>query len=221
MPNRNPFVIDRSKVLMLVLVSLVALGSCGKRSENRSDRESDPPEVAVLSEERTAEEGRSAEPEAAVPEPAPRVERSRQEPKAPDFTLENVRTGQTVRLADFRGKVLLIDFWATWCGPCRMAIPHLIDLHQEYADRGFSVLGVSLDQHGPAYVRAFVESNGIPYPVVMGDQTTVDRYGSIRSIPTAFLVDREGHVVGRYEGFRQKSFFEQRIEQLLAAEPVS
>ena len=118
-------------------------------------------------------------------------------------------------MSDFLGQVVLVDFWATWCGPCRMSIPHLIDLYNEYSSRGFTVLGISLDQRGPSVVRPFVSSNNIPYPVVMGDQATVRNFGNVRAIPTAFLVDAEGYIGGRYEGLRDKGFFEKEIQKAL------
>ncbi len=135
---------------------------------------------------------------------------------APNFTLAELE-GRTVRLSDYRGDVVLLDFWATWCGPCRMSIPHLIELQNEYADDGFTVLGVSLDRAGRDVVSRFVEKAGINYPVVMGTGAVQEAYGGIRSIPTAFLIDRDGYVVKMIQGYQPKNALVTAITPLLAA----
>ncbi len=215
-------------VLILVLIpALMFLGACGKKSGGEG-RTSGGTQVA---EEPAAET--SARPSAGVQKesppaeaPAPakppvRVEEKRRdEPRVPDFSLVDME-GRTLRMADLRGRVVLIDFWATWCGPCRMEIPHLIDLHRDLSSEGFTVLGISVDQKGPSVVRPFVASNKIPYPVVMADQATVEKFGGIRAVPTAFLVDREGYIVGKYEGYRDRTFLEKEIRKALSATPVS
>ena len=212
----------------LILPLMVgALGACGKKSDD-AEHESSTPEVARVTTPGEAGQvstdvGKVAEPpERRVPQATtPGVgEVGRTESRVPDFSVQDL-DGRTVRMSDFRGQVVLIDFWATWCGPCRMSIPHLIDLYNEYSSKGFTVLGISLDQRGPTVVRPFVATNKIPYPVVMGDQATVQKFGSVRAIPTAFLVDPEGYIVGRYEGLRDKRFFQKEIEKALAGAPAS
>jgi thiol-disulfide isomerase/thioredoxin len=136
------------------------------------------------------------------------------ESRAPEFALTDLQ-GQTVRLSDFEGKVVLIDFWATWCGPCRMEIPHLKELYNRYSEKGFVLVGISLDQAGPGVVRPFVDKNQIPYPIVMGDQQTANAYGGVRSIPTAFLIDRQGRLVKTYVGYKPLETFVADIEPLI------
>ena len=133
---------------------------------------------------------------------------------APDFTLATV-DGGTVRLSSFRGRVVLVDFWATWCGPCRAEIPNLKEVRESFASRGFEIIGVSLDDSGPEAVRAFTEEYGIDYPVVLGSQELTQQYGGIQAIPTAFLVDREGRIVERFVGFKPVATLRERIEPLL------
>jgi thiol-disulfide isomerase/thioredoxin len=129
--------------------------------------------------------------------------------EAPDFTLYDL-DGQPVTLSDFRGKVVLLDFWATWCGPCRLAIPHLIELQGELQDQGFTVLGVSLDAGGKSHVDAYIGRSDVQfnYPILIGNAEVSRLYGGptgIRSIPMAFLIDRDGNVVKRLRGYRPKN----------------
>jgi thiol-disulfide isomerase/thioredoxin len=138
-------------------------------------------------------------------------------PPAPDFSLTNVMDGKPFRLSDQKGKVVLIDFWATWCGPCRMAIPHLIELQKEYKGKGLQVVGVSLDQQGPAVVKPFYQQWKMNYTVVIDDQGAAARdYGGIRSIPTAILVGRDGRIVTGFVGYRPKEEYENAIKAALA-----
>jgi thiol-disulfide isomerase/thioredoxin len=136
---------------------------------------------------------------------------------APDFALKDISSGKTFKLSEQRGKVVLIDFWATWCGPCRMAIPHLIELHKQYKKQGFTVAGVSLDQQGEAVVKPFYKSWNMNYPVMVDQMGEVARlYGGIRSIPTALLVDKQGRVINAFIGYRPKEEYEETIKAALA-----
>ena len=133
---------------------------------------------------------------------------------APDFALKNLK-GHTVRLADFTGKVVLLNFWATWCPPCRIEIPHLKELYAKYQDKGLEVVGVSLDHAGEGVVKTFVEKNQINYPILLGNDNIVMDYGGILGIPTSFLVDRQGKIRQKLFGLQSKEVFEQAIIGLL------
>lgn len=136
---------------------------------------------------------------------------------APDFTLLDIQSGKPFKLSEQKGKVVLIDFWATWCGPCRMAIPHLIELHKQYKPQGFTMAGISLDQQGEAVVRPFYKSWKMNYPVMVDQMGEVARlYGGIRSIPTALLIDKQGRVINAFVGYRPKDEFENAIKAALA-----
>jgi thiol-disulfide isomerase/thioredoxin len=132
----------------------------------------------------------------------------------PDFTLPDL-SGTAVRLSDYRGKVVLLDFWATWCGPCRMEIPHFLELTSKYGERGFVVVGVAMDETGAEVVRPFVEKYRITYPIVLGDAYTANRFGGVSALPTTLLLDREGRQVRKYVGYRDLKVFEQDIAPLL------
>lgn len=124
--------------------------------------------------------------------------------------------GQEVQLADYKDKVVLLNFWATWCGPCEVEIPWFREFETEYKDRGFAVLGVSTDDDGWPTVRAFMETRQMNYRVLMDDRNMPSPYKEIEALPTTFLIDREGRVAGIHSGLVSKSTYEYGIEKLLA-----
>jgi len=130
--------------------------------------------------------------------------------KAPNFTLKDI-SGKDVKLSDYKGKVVILDFWATWCGPCRRGIPDLIALQKQYS-KDLAVIGISLDQKNTiADVVPFYKSFGINYPVVYGDAKIVQAYGGIEAIPTSFVIDREGKIVNKYVGLIPKEEYEKYL----------
>jgi peroxiredoxin len=131
---------------------------------------------------------------------------------APPFTLTNL-DGKAVSLADFRGKVVVLDFWATWCLPCKREIPDFIDLQKEYGSHGVQIIGIALDQ--PEKVRAFARQNGMNYPILLGSDDIALKYGGISGIPTTFIIDKNGRIVSTFEGYRPRSVFETEIRKLL------
>jgi peroxiredoxin len=133
---------------------------------------------------------------------------------APDWQLSDVE-GKPVKLSDFKGKVVILDFWATWCPPCRTEIPSFVALQKKYVDKGFTVIGVSLDEQGPSVVKSFMHRFGMNYPVVMGDKKIVVDYGGLEAIPTTFVIDRQGNVVTAYQGAMDQATFESVIGPLL------
>jgi peroxiredoxin len=128
---------------------------------------------------------------------APKEKRS----LAPDFTLATI-DGRIITVSQLKGKVVLLDFWATWCAPCRLAIPHLNDLYRAYRERGLEIIGLSLDKGNPGQVRRFAVNMGIKYPIIMADDDVVKNYG-ISPIPTTYLIDREGYISNKWVGFSQ------------------
>lgn len=142
------------------------------------------------------------------------VKNSNQRKKAPDFALKD-GSGKLVHLADYKGKVILLDFWATWCGPCKIEIPWFTEFERKYKDRGFEVLGVSMDDDGWKVVAPFVQEKKINYRVLMGDDKTGDQYGGLEALPTTFVIDRSGRIASVHVGLTNKKDFSDAIEQLL------
>lgn len=134
--------------------------------------------------------------------------------RAPAWELPDL-DGRAVKSGDFAGKVVILDFWATWCPPCRAEIPHFVELQREYGEKGLMIVGVSLDEKGPAVVKPFAGKFGINYPLVMGDQRIVEAFGGIEGIPTTFVIDRQGNIVKRHVGYGSKAEFESAIKPLL------
>ncbi|UCF78685.1 MAG: redoxin domain-containing protein [Candidatus Eiseniibacteriota bacterium] len=137
---------------------------------------------------------------------------------APDFTLTAL-DGREVRLSDHRGKVVILDFWATWCKPCKLELPHFIELYKDYGQHDLEIIGVSLDRTGVRELVAFVEEWKIPYTIVIGTSEVVQNYGGIRGIPTTFVIDKQGNIFRKYVGYREKAVFERDILKLM--EPVA
>jgi thiol-disulfide isomerase/thioredoxin len=134
---------------------------------------------------------------------------------APDFSLPQPSGGPPLKLSDYRGRVVVLDFWATWCEPCRAEIPHFVDLQNKYADQGFQILGVAMDD-SPDPVPAFVKQFKMNYPVVMGNAKIGEQYGGVLGLPIAFLIDRQGQIRKKHIGATEASVFEQEVTHLLA-----
>lgn len=134
--------------------------------------------------------------------------------KAPDFKLKNIE-GKTVELSKLKGKTVVLNFWATWCGPCRAEIPGFIQVYDKYKSRGLEIVGISLDEGGWGDVKPFVKKYAIPYPVVLGNNTVAEQYGNIEAIPTTFIIDKDGLVVDRHIGYLKMEDFENKIKGYL------
>ena len=133
---------------------------------------------------------------------------------APEFTLKDA-DGKVVHLADYRGKVVLLDFFATWCGPCKIEIPWFTEMERKNKDKGFAVLGVSMDDEGWEVVKPFLAELNVNYRVVIGNDATAQLYGGVDALPTTFLIDQAGKIAAVHVGLASKKDFEDGIQQLL------
>ena len=132
-----------------------------------------------------------------------------------DFTLTDMH-GAQVRLADYKGKVILLNFWATWCGPCKVEIPDFVEVYAEYRDRGLEILGVlNLDDPSPDELRAFAAQYKMNYPVLRGTDEFEAAHGPIYGLPTTFLIDRQGGICAKHMGPVNKEIVEREIQGLL------
>jgi peroxiredoxin len=133
---------------------------------------------------------------------------------APGFALRDA-SGSEVKLSDFEGQVVLLDFWATWCPPCKIEIPWFVEMQRDYKARGFVVLGVSLDEDGWTAVRPFLEEQRVNYRVMIGDDQLWALYGGIEALPTTFLIDRRGRIASVHSGLASRDQFRGGVERLL------
>jgi cytochrome c biogenesis protein CcmG/thiol:disulfide interchange protein DsbE len=146
-------------------------------------------------------------------------------PAAPEVTFKDL-DGKDVTLASYKGKVVILNFWATWCDPCREEIPWFIEFQQKYADKGFTLLGVAMDEEGKPVVQPFVQTtpfnvNGHPntmnYPIVIGNDDIATKFGGLLGLPTTVVISRDGKIQKRYIGSVDKAALEKDIQSLLAS----
>ncbi len=142
---------------------------------------------------------------------------------APEVTLKDL-DGKEATLAQYKGKVVLVNFWATWCEPCFVEIPWLIEIQQKYADKGFTILGVDVDDEGKAAVVPFIAKerfnvNGqklpMNYPILLGDDAVADKFGGLLGYPTSFLISRDGKIVKKVQGLISYEELTKAIESQL------
>jgi len=139
---------------------------------------------------------------------------------APDFSLESL-DGKTMRLSDFRGKAVLLNFWATWCGPCKIEMPWFVDLQQKYASQGLQIVGVAMDDASKEDIAKFAKDMGVNYPVLLGKEAVGDSYGGIPALPESFYIGRDGKVVDKVLGLKGKAEIEDDIKKALSTQPAS
>jgi peroxiredoxin len=194
-------------VFYLLLVMILIIGGCKKSKTEPAQQTEAETEIKPTQQTKVEEtEQKPALADKATPVPGGKP--------APAFTLQDLN-GKNVSLSDFRGKVLIIDFWATWCPPCIKEIPDFIELYEQYKDKGFEMVGISLDQAGISVVKSFAQKFKINYPILMTDGKIDKTYGGITNIPTTFVIDPAGNIRKKYVGLIEKDVFEADIKKLL------
>lgn len=134
---------------------------------------------------------------------------------APDFELASL-DGKKVKLSDYRGKAVVLNFWATWCGPCKIEMPWLVALQNQYRAQGLEIIGVSMDDTGKDGVEKFAQQMGLNYTVLMGKDSVGEAYGGVQGLPTTFYIGRDGKVLDTVSGLISKSEIEDNIKKALA-----
>jgi len=178
--------------MMIITVGLIAMGVT-----SGCEKKGDPSTKAVSQSEPTAVVGDK-----------------QSYPKAPNFQLKDL-SGKSVSLSDFAGKMVILDFWATWCPPCRAEMPDFIKLYNEFRQRGLVIVGIAADQGGQQVVEQFVKENQVNYPILMYDMKVISDYGGISGIPTTFIINKKGEIVSQFVGYRDENVFRQEIQRWL------
>jgi thiol-disulfide isomerase/thioredoxin len=190
--NRNVIVI------LCMVVAITALLLVGKRT-------SKPPDTV-----NTAANGQ------ATPEPAQGAGDPAKGTVAPVFELKSIPDGKATPLASFRGKAVLLNFWATWCGPCKIEMPWLVDLQKKYGPQGLQIVGVAMDDTSDKEIADFAHKMGVNYVVLKGSEKVGDLYGGVDRLPLTYYIDRSGKVVDETVGLAGESIIEDAIKKALA-----
>jgi peroxiredoxin len=145
---------------------------------------------------------------------------SKERKPAPEFTLTDA-SGSSVKLSDYRGKVVLLNFWATWCGPCTLEIPWFIDFEQQFKSRGFEVVGISMDEDGWTAIKPYVTEHKMNYRILLGNDSVSELYGGVEALPTSFVIDRDGNIASVHVGLAGKNEYVDEIQGLLSEKQTS
>lgn len=133
---------------------------------------------------------------------------------APDFELQSLE-GKNIKLSDFRGKAVLLNFWATYCGPCKIEMPWFVELQKQYGPQGFQIVGVAMDDASTEDIAKFAKEMGVNYPILLGKESVGQSYGGVGVLPTTFFVDRDGKITDREFGLQSRSVFVDNIKKAL------
>src|SRR3984893_15652295 len=139
---------------------------------------------------------------------------------APDFSLESL-DGKSVRLSDLRGKAVLLNFWATWCGPCKIEMPWFVELQNQYGREGLQVVGVAMDDASKEDIAKFAKDMGVNYPILIGKESVRDEYGGIPALPETFFIGRDGKLMDKIIGLKGRGEIEDDIKKALNTQPAA
>src|SRR5258708_11075121 len=139
---------------------------------------------------------------------------AKQSAVAPDFTLDSLE-GKSMRLSDLRGKAVLLNFWATWCGPCKVEMPWFVELQKQYGSQGLQIVGVAMDDASKDDIAKFAKDMGVNYPVLIGKEAVGDAYGGVPALPESFFIGRDGKIVDKIIGLKGKTEIQDSISNTL------
>jgi thiol-disulfide isomerase/thioredoxin len=134
---------------------------------------------------------------------------------APDFDLQTL-DGKNLKLSDLRGKAVLLNFWATYCGPCKIEMPWFVELQKQYGPQGFQIVGVAMDDASTEEIAKFAKEMGVNYPILIGKDSVAESYGGVSVLPTTFFVDRDGKLIAREFGLQSRSVFVDHIKKAMS-----
>ena len=134
---------------------------------------------------------------------------------APDFELQTL-DGKDLKLSNLRGKAVLLNFWATYCGPCKIEMPWFVELQKEYGPQGFQIVGVAMDDASTEDIAKFAKEMGVNYPILLGKESVGESYGGVNALPTTFFLDRDGKLIAREFGLQSRSVFVDHIKKALS-----
>jgi peroxiredoxin len=194
-------------VVVFVALGLMAWSGYQNLQRRRAAQKAQPPVTLLDQSNRTVQQ------DVASDEGLPNLRGK----KAPKLTLKTL-DGRKVSLADYKGKAVLVNFWATWCAPCKLEMPWFVDLHKQYAPQGFEILGVSMDEaKDRGQIGKFSQKIGVNYTILVGDDAASKAYGGVEFLPTSFYVGRDGKVVEETAGLASRDEIEANIKKALAA----
>jgi peroxiredoxin len=139
---------------------------------------------------------------------------------APDFSLESL-DGKTMKLSDLRGKAVLLNFWATWCGPCKVEMPWFVDFQNQYRAQGLQIVGVAMDDASKEDIGKFAKDMGVNYPILIGKEAVGNQYGGVPALPETFVISRDGKIVDKIIGLKGKAEIEDSIKKALDTQPAT
>jgi len=161
-----------------------------------------------------SDDSKTAKGPVSEPSPSPTPEAPKKGDIAPDFTLEQIPSGK-MQLSSLRGKAVLINFWATWCEPCKLEMPWLVDLQKKYGSQGLEIVGVSMDDEDNSEIQKFARKMGVNYPILKGTEDVAEQYGGLDGLPSSFFVDRSGKISDAVIGLVSQSVIEEDIKRAL------
>lgn len=202
----------KRSIILAVSIALAVSGLLLAKSSGRLQNTAKP---------NTATDDKSQTPDAQSKDsaPAPNPPTPKIGAEAPDFTLASMK-GDKVQLSSFKGKAVVLDFWATWCEPCKLEMPWMVDLQKKYGPQGLQIIGVAMDDADDQTINEFARKMGVNYPVLRGTEAVADLYGGLDGLPATFFLDRSGKIVDEGVGLMSQSVIEDSIKHALQGTPA-